>query len=486
MAFVLTFSMLAAPAQAVAKRYNTDEICGTALESSGVDPENAPDINAVAGTVVTADGRVLWSRASTRQRPMASITKVMTALLVLERAKLGDHVTVSKAASRVPYAVGLQPGERLTVRDLLELALVASSNDAAYALSEHVSGTAPAFATLMNERAAELGLNDTHFVNPHGLDAPGHHSSAADIVSLTRTAMRTSEFRRIVRLRSVRLPARGKRAARKLECTNELLGRYPGVLGGKTGFTDDAKYGLVTCAERDGIALTAVVLGSRSNSARFKNSRRLLDWGFKHLRLRTVAAATETVGAVPVSADPKHVVTTRFAETTSVPVFDLDGPVQRSLTLPTRVDLPVFEGQPLGDVRITQGERLITTVPVVAAHDMASVGETVGAVPVAEYLDRSVPVRASDSSASVPAFDPSVAVERKVRLDDRVSAPVTSGERLGEIVYSQRGTVIVSVPVVAAASIEAPGLLGRVGTWFARGWRRLLGKPTMASVQVAR
>jgi len=473
------------PTQAFAKRYGSDEICGVRLESSKLDRDAAPDVNAAAGAIVTADGRILWSRKTTTPRPMASITKIMTALLVLERGDLDDEVTVSRAASKVPYAVGLKEGERRTVRELLELALVASSNDAAYALAEHVGGGATEFVALMNQRAAELGLNDTHFVNPHGLDAAGHRSSASDIVSLTHTAMRIPRFRQIVALRSVTLPAHKKRPARKLKATNELLGTYPGLLGGKTGFTDDAKYGLVTCAERNGIGLTAVVLGAKSNSARFKNSRRLLDWGFKHLRMQTVATATETVGVVPISAAPERTVTVRFAETTSTPVFDLDGPVERKLSLPATVKLPVFEGQPLGTVDLMQGERPLAAVPVVAAEDLASVGETVGAVPVADYLDRAVPVRAADESASVAAFDPAVAVERTVKLDERLSAPVATGTRVGEIVYSQAGTVIVRVPVVAAASVEAPGLLTRIGTWFARGWRTLLGEPTMASVQVA-
>ncbi len=482
----VAFSVVFAPAPAVASRLGTDRIGDVALGSSKLDTSVAPDINAAAGLLVTPDGRTLWSRKPTTQRAMASITKIMVALVVLERGKLDDQVTISKAASRVPYALGLQPGERRSVRQLLELALVASSNDAAYALAEHVGGSVPAFVAIMNERAAELGLADTRFANPHGLDAAGHHSSAADIASLEHEAMRDPEFRRIVALENVTLPAYKKRTARKLKSTNELLGDYRGVLGGKTGFTDDAKYSLVASAERDGITLTAVVLGARSNPARFKNASRLLSWGYRHLKRKTVATATETVGAVAISANPARTIDTRFAETTSAVVFDLDGPLTRTVALPETVNLPVFEGQQLGQVELTQGERLVANLPVVAATDMASAGETAGVVPVADYIERTVLARASEASMAVPAFDPSAPVERATRLDERVSAPVAAGDTLGEIVYSQKGVVIVRVPVVAADAVEAPDLLERTSIWFARVWRGLRGEPTMAVAQVAR
>ncbi len=337
----------------------------------------------------------------------------------------------------------------------------------------------------MNSRATELGLNDTRFSNPHGLDAPGHRSSAADIASLMHTAMKNPEFRRIVALEKVTLPAYKKRKARKVENTNELLGEYRGMLGGKTGYTGDAKYGVVTTAERDGITLTSVVLGAPSNKARFTNSKRLLDWGFKHLRRQTVATATETVGAVPLAADPSRSVQARFAETTSAVVFDIDGPVKRALLLQQQVALPVFEGQELGRIELTQGERFVASVPVVAAADVASAEETVGSVPISDYLDRSVVARAADASVSVEPFDPAAPVERAVRLYRTVRAPVNAGDRLGEIVYSQKDAAVARVPVIAASTVAAPGVVDRIGIWFERRWRGLTGRPTVASLEVA-
>jgi D-alanyl-D-alanine carboxypeptidase (penicillin-binding protein 5/6) len=481
---LVSVSMLLAPARALGVRYETDKIAGVTLEESGLETV-APDIDAVSGLIITPDGRILWSRLATNRRAMASITKIMTALIVLEEADIGETVKVSEAASEVAYATGLLPGERLTVRQLLELALVASSNDAAIALAEHVGGSERVFVNRMNERARELGLEDMHFANPHGLDGVGHHSSAVDIASLTHTAMRIPEFREIVALEEITLPSHEDRPAETIESTDELLGTYGGLFGVKTGFTDDAKYSFVGAAERDGIVFTTVILGARSNPARFENTARLLDWGFEHLKMQTIATATETVGVVPISVNTSCEVPVGFAETTATPVFDLDGETTRTVSLDSSVDLPVYLGQPLGEIEVRQAERLLATLPVVAAEAVASAEETVGAVPVSDYLDRTVVARATGESLPVPAFDPDVTIQRTIMLNPQIAAPVEEGDLLGEITYSQSGEIILSVPAVAAESIEAPGTIAGIGIWFTRAWRRLLGEPTMALLQIA-
>lgn len=473
-----------APGSAWALRADSDQIAGLPLTSCDPSHTVAPDISAFSGALCTSDGRILWSRRLEDERAMASTTKIMTALLTLERSDLDEIVVVSKRASSVPYAAGLHAGERLSVRQLLEFALVISSNDAATALAEHVSGSVPAFAAEMNDRARQLGLDSTRFANPHGLDAPGHHTSAADLLALTRTAMALPEFRRITSLKKVTLPAHEDRSARTVKSTHLLLRSYQGSLGGKTGFTNDAKYSLVTSAERDGVALTAVILGAPSSTKRFKHSARLLDWGFKHLRVKTLATATETVGAVSLAPNPSRTVPVRFAEETSLPVFDLDGPVERDLRLVSQVPLPVFEGQPLGTVRFAQGDLSLTTATVVAAASVASALETVGAVPVSDYLDRTVVARAGETSSAVLRFDPGSPVERKVMLDQQVSAPIAVGAPLGEVVYWQSGQEICRVPVVAASAVEAPGPVARLGIWMGRAFRGLVGAPGMAQLEI--
>lgn len=478
---VTLFGALAIPSPAFAVRFGSDTIAGVPLSAGEVTRTLAPDVEMKTGILLATDGRALWAREAAARHPMASITKVMTALLTIGQGGLDDTVTVSKAAAGVEDATGLLPGERFTVRQLLELALVTSSNDAAYALGEHTGGTMPAFVSQMNAEAAALGLDRTHYANPHGLDAPGHYSSSADIAALARIAMKSAEFRRIVAIESITLPAYGTRKTKTLESTDELLGTYAGLQGVKTGYTGDAKYCFVGSAERDGVTLTAVVLGATNNKARFAQCARLLDWGFAHYIPREVSSATETVGTVPLTANTARSVAVRSAETTSLPVFDLDGAVTATTTLAAAVALPVFEGQVLGETVISQGGQVLARVAVVAATSTASAEETVGAVPVSDYLDRAVTARASGESLSVAEFDPKIAVDRQVTLDAKVKAPVAVGRRIGEIVYSQGGAVIVRVPVVASAAIKEPGFVEKVSIWFARSWRALTGQPTIAT-----
>lgn len=480
----LTAVLLGTPMPAAADRRSDDLIGGVPAAKCSLPETATPDIGAAAGILVTPDGREVWARSCDKQRAMASITKVMTALIVLERAELGDTVTVSAAAAKQPYAIGLESGEQLSVRELLELALVASSNDAAQALAEHVGGSVPAFAALMNDKASELGLDDTHFVNPHGLDAAGHHSSARDLARLSRVAMRDPEFRRIVAMDSVTLSARGKRKAEKLEATDELLGEYQGLLGVKTGYTADAGYSFVSSAERDGLSLTAVILGTPSERARFQETKKLLDWGFEHLRIAPVTTTTETIGEVTVAENPERTVPLRFAETSSAVLFDLDGELTRTVSALDSVSLPVFAGQVLGTAKVSAGTHAIGSFDVVAGRDVASAAETVGAVPVSDYLDRTVLARAGDEEVAVAEFDPDEPVERTVALDAGVKAPVAPGTRVGEIRYTQGGLDVATVPVVTVERVEAPAPLERVSIWLARAWRRITGAPTVAASQV--
>jgi D-alanyl-D-alanine carboxypeptidase (penicillin-binding protein 5/6) len=240
-----------------------------------------------------ATGQVLAARDPAAARPMASTTKVMTGLLTLEAGGNLDRVVTIGAA---PAAVGdssikLKRGERLTVRQLLQALLLKSANDAAVALAEAVDGSEAAFVKHMNARAAELRLDSTHFASPHGLDRPGHHTSPRDLARLWETAMRQRTFRELVGTRTARLPG-GPAELRAITTTNELLGSYPWLLGGKTGFTDDAGRCLVASAERGGRRLVAVALGSTNA---FTDVRALLEYGFTGFVRARVADAGQTV-----------------------------------------------------------------------------------------------------------------------------------------------------------------------------------------------
>lgn len=453
---VLAGSIAFAPLPAVASRLSTDRIGGIRLSSSQIATSTAPDITARSGVLVGSDGQVLWSRKARTKRPMASTTKMMTALLVLENADLDETVRVSRAAARTPYALGLRAGEKRSVRKMLELALVASSNDAAAALAIHVAGSRSAFVRMMNARAAELGMANTRFANPHGLDAKGHYSSASDLALLTRTAIAYPEFKRIIKLRSVVLPKYRSRIARRVKSTNDLLGQVVGLRGGKTGYTGDARYCFTASARRDGVTLTSAVLGSPSSSSRFTSSKRLLEWGFKNYRIRTLATAGGTVGSAPLSDHETRTVPAHYAATKSLPVLRLLGGVERAVSFEDALTVPVFAGQHLGVVRFVQNASVIATAAVVASRPVASVEETVGSVPILGRDGQSVTVRAAESSATVAPYDTTRPVERTVSLETDVIVPVLAGQLLGEITYSQDGRVLVVVPAVAAHAVVGP------------------------------
>ena len=238
---------------------------------------------------------------------------------------------------------------------------------------------------MMNRRAAELGLKDSHFRNPHGLDASGHYSSALDMSRLMQEARKHSEFRRIVSLRSVYLPRYKSRPARRIRSTNRLWGVVKGMRGGKTGFTNHARYCFVGSASRDGVMLTTVVLGSPSSADRFTSSRRLLEWGFKHYRVKQLCANTQGAGVLLISGTASQTVGVRYASTVKQPVLDVLGAVARVPSLPSSATVPVFAGQKLGVVRFVQAGTVLATVDAVASAPKASAEETVGTVPVEGY-----------------------------------------------------------------------------------------------------
>ena len=247
-------------------------------------------------------GLVMYAKQAEQRRFPASLTKLMTALLVLERADPTEQVTVSGTAAAVGEAsLGLQAGDVYPVETLLEGALIKSANDACAALAEHVAGSQAAFAQLMNARARELGLTTTHFVNCHGLHDPAHVSSARDLARLAAAAMQEPEFNRIVAMRRHTFP-RPDGSTLELESTNRLLrsdnGNYwPAADGVKTGWTHPAGRCLVASATANGWRLLCVVLGAKDP---WTDARSLLTWGFEHFARRQVVTAGETTAAVPV------------------------------------------------------------------------------------------------------------------------------------------------------------------------------------------
>jgi len=250
----------------------------TPLVPLGVSAASAILLNAETGTV-------LFARNPDEVRPPASTTKILTALVILERGRLSDMVTVSRAAAQVAgQQLGLRVGQRISLQDLLEAILIQSANDAAVAAAEHVGGDLPGFVALMNATAQELGLRESRFANPHGLDEPGHYTSARDLARLAKVALENPAFAQIVRMSEARLtiwqPGRAGRLlprVRIVRSHNRLLGRLDGADGVKTGYTGAAGRCLVASASREGQRLIAVLL---NDPHRWSDAAVLLEYGF--------------------------------------------------------------------------------------------------------------------------------------------------------------------------------------------------------------
>jgi D-alanyl-D-alanine carboxypeptidase (penicillin-binding protein 5/6) len=314
-------------------------------------------------------GEVLLAGNPARQVPIASLTKLMTVLLTLERTQLSDIVTVSPEAAEIgESSVHLRAGEQLTVRDLVEACLIQSANDAAWALADYVGrGSESRFVAMMNRRARQLGLSDTHFVRPDGLDAPGHVSSARDVTTLARLLMQRSVVRQIVAMRDATIVG-----ARRLHTWNDLLGSYPGVVGVKTGHTSAAGWSEVAAVRGPGVTVYATVLGSPDRSIRNGDLVELMTWGLSRFRVVSVISA----GRSYARAEPSYgrgdlsLVAPRSQRRAVLVGRAL---VER-VVAPVGVDLPVSEGQKLGEVRVYDRQRLIASSPLVASRSISKPG----------------------------------------------------------------------------------------------------------------
>jgi len=237
----------------------------------------------IAGAyLVKRDGVVLWAGQSDARLAPASLTKLMTALIALERGKLDEPVTVGRGVLQATGTrIGLKPGEELRAGDLLAATVVRSANDACRALAEHLGGSVKTFVQAMNGRAVLLGLADTKFADPCGHDRDGQYTSAADLVRLAEEVMKHGEYLRLARLERISFKTLDGGRSFTLRNTNALLGRYPGAIGLKTGHTEGAGNCLVALAERDGVRVLAVLLNAPN---RWWNAVGLLDRAFAAAR----------------------------------------------------------------------------------------------------------------------------------------------------------------------------------------------------------
>lgn len=317
-ALLIALPAAAGPADLSAEAEHTGPAPAVTVARRGIRrPEPAPAVpdfrpeGIVAAAAILADvasGDILYAHGARERRAPASLTKLMTAVVVLERAQLTEQVVAGRNVRAVGgHALGLRPGHRLSVRDLLSALLVLSANDAAMALAEHLGHSVEGFAALMNAKAKALGMRDTHFRNPHGMDAPDHYSTAYDLALLTRYALQSPTFAEIVRTRQMVITLRGpgKRrgrpmaAVRVLRSHNRLLTAFEGADGVKTGFTSEAGRCLVASAQRDERRLIAVLL---NDPRRWEDAASLLEYGFT---LLGVPAATRAWAPGDLAPPPR-------------------------------------------------------------------------------------------------------------------------------------------------------------------------------------
>ena len=353
-----------------------------------------PALNCTHAVLLDANyNEVLYEKGAYEKAYPASITKVMTALLVLEAIQEGKFapdtpITASASAAQIPEGsstANIKAGEVLTVEQLLYCMMLVSANEAACILAETVAGSQDAFVALMNQRAQELGCTGTHFVNPNGLHDPNHYSTAWDIYLFTREAMKNETFMKICGTASYVVPATNMSEERELYTTNSLISnwrimgyQYDGADGIKTGSTEESGYCLVSTAKRSGRRLVAVVLGCKGNGATvesFSESAKLYNWAYNNFSMRQVAA-TDELYRQPVALS-KQTDTVMLYPAQSVEAFlpkdAKDEDIRKSVTLKEDVvNAPVTAGQELGTLTITYNDQVCAEVPLLAQADVSA------------------------------------------------------------------------------------------------------------------
>ena len=319
-------------------------------------------------------GEVLYAVNEHEPLEPASVTKIMTILLVMEaidsgQLQYGDVVTASAhACSMGGSQIWLKENEQMTVEDMLKAVCVASANDCSVALAEHLAGSEAAFVERMNQRAAELGMEDTVFMNPTGLPAEGHVTSAYDIALMSRELiLNHPDVRRFTTIWMDTL----RNGEFGLSNTNKLIHSYEGATGLKTGSTDGALYCLSATAERDGMELIAVILKAPTSAQRFAGAQALLNYGFASYGLAEIQTPGD-LSPIPVRLGAEKAVSARLeGETTLLAEKEKLGALETELTMETELSAPVAEGQEVGRLTVTSGGETLAEFSLVADRAVA-------------------------------------------------------------------------------------------------------------------
>ena len=356
------------------------------IDSAPVNAAIGQTLDIKAKSVVLMEpntGKVLYESNSDEKLPPASITKIMSLLLVMEAIDRGDItletvVTASEhACSMGGSQIWLEPGETMTVNDLLKAAVIASANDACVALGETVAGSEEGFVALMNERANELGMTNTHFVNCTGLDAEGHLTTAYDVAVMSSALIKHD----LIKDYSTVWMDTLRDGKSELVNTNKLVRFYEGTTGLKTGTTSTAKYCLSATAERNGLELVAVVMAGDSSNDRFGGAKKLLDYGFANYNYSSIDAGLAENTELDVIKGTEKTVGIKPQSTLNVLLpKSSSGKIERKTVLSENVTAPVKKGDILGTVTVTLDGEQLGEIPLVANKDVPrlTLGVTLG------------------------------------------------------------------------------------------------------------
>ena len=318
-------------------------------------------------------GKVLYQKDANSRRPMASVTKIMTMLLAMEAIDSGkmtydDMITGSAyAKSMGGSTIFLDEGEQLSVRDILKGIAVSSGNDAAVAMGEHIAGSVENFVAMMNNRASELGMNDTHFVNCNGLDVDDHYSSAYDIALMSRELMKHEDIFQFTTIWMDSL----RDGKFTLSNTNKLIRFYDGATGLKTGSTDNAKFCISATAKRDNMHLIAVIMAAPTSKERSADASKLLNYGFSNYGLLSCAQKDEVCNSIYIEKSGIDKVDIVCSENLTYLYEKSNAPqIEREIVLNENLAAPMKKCDAAGSIIIKSGGEQIATAPVVVACDV--------------------------------------------------------------------------------------------------------------------
>lgn len=327
---------------------------------------HAIEVSAVSAVLIDAvSEKIIYEKNAHAEMPMASTTKIMTALCAIENADLDKKIIVnSTAVGTEGSSIYLKYGEKLTVRELVYGLMLNSGNDAAVAIACEVSGSTEAFAELMNRTAEKIGAKNTHFENPNGLDAKQHYTTAYDLALISAYAMRNEEFKKIVSTYSTTISNDGEEGKRQLKNHNKLLKMYDGCIGIKTGFTKKSGRCLVSAAEKNGIMLIAVTLKAPDD---WNDHTQMLNFGFEKAYLKRVIAKDSYACGISVKDGTRKNIKLVFDESFDVPqILGSNDKISLKYSVPDKITAPVGYRQPVGKVNIYLNGKFLGKVNAVA------------------------------------------------------------------------------------------------------------------------